>query len=288
MEQHDGCKDVYKNCKHYRVGKYCSRFLWLISIFTLILIVAVVCMHCAFTQSQQKIIDTHKEHLDKTQECLTSIYNNLKNEPVNCDSLIYILECDTILAQKIVDYPAVKNLILGLANNMSYRAMVDELKKDSILINRQLANAQHATNELLELHFNRIQHEYTVLALWAGILMIVFLIFSFYSLYKTDDIAKQSKENLKNITAQGDDVLSGLKKQQEALMSQANKTILQLNKETQESQNKMDTLAETFNGRISTLEVTATRLEQLFQMMEDIQAKKSDASKKTRRRNDGL
>lgn len=282
MEKHDGCKDVYENCKHYRVGKYCSRFLWLISIFTLILIAAVVCMHCAFTQSQQKIIDTHKEHLDKTQECLTSIYNNLKNDPVNCDSLIYILECDTTLAQKIVDYPAVKNLILGLANNMSYRAMADELKKDSILINRQLANAQHATSELLELHFNRIQHEYTVLALWAGVLMIVFLIFSFYSLYKTDDIAKQSKENLKEIKQKGDDVLAELKVQQEVLMSRANNTIAQLNKETKESQNKMDTLADTFGGRISAIEITAARLEQFFQIIEDTQTKQSDDSSKNK------
>ena len=42
----------------------------------------------------------------------------------------------------------------------------------------------------------------------------------------------------------------------------------------------MDTLAETFYGRISTLEVTADRLEKLFQMMEDLQTKKSGASKK--------
>lgn len=280
MAKHEGCKDVYEQCKHYKVSKYCNRFLWLSVAFTIVVIVAVVLMQRDYRQSQQRIIDIHKEHLEKTESCFTEIYDNLKNEVVNCDSLILVLERDKDLAKKITNYNSVKNLIVGLANNMSYRAMADELKKDSLLIHRQLADAQHATNELLELHFNRIQHEYTVLALWAGVLMIVFLIFSFYSLYKTDDIAKQGKESLKEIKEKGDNVLSGLKEQQIQLMTQAKTTIAQINKETKESQNKMDTLAETFYGRISTLEVTADRLEKLFQMMEDLQTKKSGASKK--------
>lgn len=267
MEKHDGCKDVYENCKHYRSSKYRRDFLIVTSIFTIAVIVAIVCMHCDFKQSQQKIIDIHKEHLDKTQECLTSIYNNLKNEPVNCDSLIHILECDKTLAKKIVNYPAVKNLILGIANNMSYRAMADELKKDSILINRQLANAQHATNELLELHFNRIQHEYTVLALWAGVLMIVFLIFSFYSLYKTDDISQQSKESLKEIKEKGDNVLNDLKVRQDELQKSALKTLIKINRRAGDFENEITTISDEVKGKINKLGAMAESLKQRFEIM---------------------
>lgn len=280
MEKHDGCKDVYENCKHYRSSKYRRDFLIVTSIFTIAVIVAIVCMHCDFKQSQQKIIDIHKEHLDKTQECLTSIYNNLKNEPVNCDSLIHILECDTTLAKKIVNYPAVKNLILGIANNMSYRAMADELKKDSILINRQLANAQHATNELLELHFNRIQHEYTILALWAGVLMIVFLIFSFYSLYKTDDIAKQSKESLKEIRQKGDNILKDFQKLQDDLTKETGDRIAQLNKEVEASQNDINTLFSQIKSKVDSLELTANGIEQLFNLHEKKQVPNNKSTKK--------
>lgn len=279
MKQHNGCRDVYENCKHYKVSKYCNRFLVLTTIFTILIVFAIILMHINFANSQQKIIETHNEHLAKTEACFAGIYDRLRNEPINCDSLILALEHDRDLAKKITNYSSVKNLIVELANNMSYRTMADELKKDSLLINRQLADSQHATNELLELNFNRIQHEYTVLALWAGVLMIVFLIFSFYSLYKTDDIAKQGKDSLKEIVEKGDNVLSGLNEQQRVLMEQANATIAQINKETRESQNKMDTLAETFNGRINTLEVTAARLEQLFQIMKDAQTPKDVPSK---------
>lgn len=279
MKQHNGCRDVYENCKHYKVGKYGNSFLVLTTIFTILVVFAIILMHINFANSQQKIIETHNEHLAKTEACFAGIYDRLRNEPINCDSLILTLERDRDLAKKITNYSSVKNLIVELANNMSYRTMADELKKDSLLINRQLADSQHATNELLELNFNRIQHEYTVLALWAGVLMIVFLIFSFYSLYKTDDIAKQGKDSLKEIVEKGDNVLSGLNEQQRVLMEQANATIAQINKETRESQNKMDTLAETFNGRINTLEVTAARLEQLFQIMKDAQTPKDVPSK---------
>lgn len=52
------------------------------------------------------------------------------------------------------------------------------------------------SKSLLELEFNKIQNEYDTLALWGGILTIVFLIFSFYSLFKTDDLVKQGRNGL--------------------------------------------------------------------------------------------
>lgn len=271
MEKHDGCKDVYEQCKHYKVSKYCNRFLWLSVVFTLVVIVAIVLMQRDFRQSQQKIIEIHKEHITRIDACFTGIYDNLKNEVVNCDSLIIVLERDKDLAKKITNYHSVKNLIVGLANNMSYRAMADELKKDSLLIHRQLADAQHATNELLELHFNRIQHEYTVLALWAGVLMIVFLIFSFYSLYKTDDIAKQGKEGLKEIKEKGDNVLKDLQKVLDNLNKEAGDKIATLNKDINSTLNDMNTLASQFKSRMDSLELTAKGIEQLFYVQEEKQ-----------------
>lgn len=283
MAQHDGCKDVYEQCKHYKVSRYCNRFLWLSIIFTIIVAIAILLMHRDFRQSQQKIIDIHKEHLDKTQECFTCIYDNLKNEVVNCDSLIYALTSDKTLAKRIVNYNSIRNLIVGLANNMSYRAMADELKKDSLFINRQLADSQHATNELLELHFNRIQHEYTVLALWAGVLMIVFLIFSFYSLYKTDDIAKQGKESLKEIKEKGDNVLKDLQKILADLNKEAGDRIAKLNKDIDSTQNDMNTLASQFKSRVDSLELTAKGLEQLFYVQEEKQVSSKKTTKKTKK-----
>lgn len=57
------------------------------------------------------------------------------------------------------------------------------------------------THSMLEIETSKIQSDFTVLSLWAGILMIVFLVFSIYSMFKTDEILRQSREGLKAIHA---------------------------------------------------------------------------------------
>lgn len=94
-------------------------------------------------------------------------------------------------------------------NNASLR-QIDLLLKPAKMskdgcyyVNDQLAatikNNLAENRSLLEMQASRIQSDFTLLSLWAGILMIVFLIFSIYSMFKTDELMKQSRENLKKI-----------------------------------------------------------------------------------------
>ena len=78
------------------------------------------------------------------------------------------------------------------------------MSKDSCYyVNEQFAKSVEAymesSKDLLELQSTKIQSDFTVLSLWAGILMIVFLVFSIYSMFKTDEILRQSREGLKAI-----------------------------------------------------------------------------------------
>lgn len=52
---------------------------------------------------------------------------------------------------------------------------------------------------LLELEFNRIQNEFEAIEIWTGILTVIFLIFSFYSLFKTEQLENQGKDELMRI-----------------------------------------------------------------------------------------
>ena len=52
---------------------------------------------------------------------------------------------------------------------------------------------------LLELEFNKIQGEYETQEIWTAILTIVFLIFSFYSMFKSEELERQGHEALKSI-----------------------------------------------------------------------------------------
>lgn len=52
---------------------------------------------------------------------------------------------------------------------------------------------------MLEIQLDRIRDEYETLALWGGIITVVFLIFSFYSLFKTEDFTRQAQQTLNGL-----------------------------------------------------------------------------------------
>ena len=58
---------------------------------------------------------------------------------------------------------------------------------------------------LLDLEFNRIQNEFEAIEIWTGILTVIFLIFSFYSLFKTEQLENQSKDELSRIKRLSED-----------------------------------------------------------------------------------
>lgn len=71
--------------------------------------------------------------------------------------------------------------------------------EDRLAREEQLLEAEE-TKHILDMELSKIQQEYETLNLWGAILTIVFLIFSFYSLYKSDEIARQSTEAFKEIS----------------------------------------------------------------------------------------
>lgn len=58
---------------------------------------------------------------------------------------------------------------------------------------------QERTKELLDMEFSKIQNEYEVLNLWCALLTVVFLIFSFFSIFKTTEMSRQGEEALTSL-----------------------------------------------------------------------------------------
>ena len=58
---------------------------------------------------------------------------------------------------------------------------------------------EEMVRELLQVEFDRIQTERNVLEIWAAVITIVFLVFSFYSTFKTDDMVKDAKSVLASL-----------------------------------------------------------------------------------------
>lgn len=75
-----------------------------------------------------------------------------------------------------------------------------DLEVNSIVAAKATAMYQE-TKDLLEMQFAKIQHETESLEIWCGILTVVFLIFSFYSLFKTDELVNQGREGVKELAS---------------------------------------------------------------------------------------
>ncbi len=75
---------------------------------------------------------------------------------------------------------------------------------------------------MIELHLNKIEHEYSNITMWGAVLTILFLVFSFYSIYKMDELIQQGNEGVKDIKdlkKEGRQNLDQLKKEKEDIVN---------------------------------------------------------------------
>lgn len=133
------------------------------------------------------------------------------------------------------------------SHQLAINAVNDLLKpatmsKDSCYyVNEQLAlsmeNYMQTSQSLLELQSSRIQSEHTILSLWAGILMIVFLVFSIYSVFKTDELLRQGRDGLKlieNYEDKAKEIVNNVDQKVNEEMSKINERTQNVSKELQE------------------------------------------------------
>lgn len=58
----------------------------------------------------------------------------------------------------------------------------------------------NSVKDLLELQYNKLQNEYDSIQIWYGVLTVIFLVFSFYSIFKADDVIRQGKDAIIDFT----------------------------------------------------------------------------------------
>lgn len=75
----------------------------------------------------------------------------------------------------------------------------EKLSRDSLRLNTERELLAGQTKTMLELHLNKIEHEYSSITMWGAVLTILFLVFSFYSIYKMDELIQQGNDGVKEI-----------------------------------------------------------------------------------------
>lgn len=83
-------------------------------------------------------------------------------------------------------------------------AIARAYKDSTVIINEgaivsAIREGNEQTRAMLQLQHSEIAEDFSNLMLWAAVLMVVFLVFSIYSMYKTDDLINQGRSSVGEI-----------------------------------------------------------------------------------------
>lgn len=173
-------------------------FIAIVLTCTVIFLICQIIVYLGFREHRKSIIDIYQ--ISPSTQFIDS-----GTSFENIDSLISGL--DIPCSQKIELQHSIKVVAGDISSTIKNNIELDALKQ------AKNDNIQNGTKDLLELLYAKIQHEYESIQIWYGILTVIFLIFSFYSLYKIDDIIRQGKDGLKeldHIREQGDEKIKSL------------------------------------------------------------------------------
>lgn len=157
--------------------KYAKLFLIVLSLYTIVFMGYQIFAICSLNTSQDKIKNYYLGHIERVD----SLYCNLGS---NNKAILSTYMQDSIYNNNI---------------EQLYMEYEKVLKEDSLHLCNERALLEIQTKSMIDLHLNKVEHEYSNLTIWAAILTILFLVFSFYSIYKMDELIQQGNEGVKDI-----------------------------------------------------------------------------------------
>lgn len=198
--------------------KYAKLFLIVLSIYTIIFMGYQIFAIYNLNSSQDRIKNYYIEHIERVD----SLYHKLCSD------------------NKAILSTYMKDSIYNTNNIELLYAEYDKLlKDDSLRLCNERALLEMQTKSMIDLHLNKVEHEYSNLTLWAAILTILFLVFSFYSIYKMDELIQRGNEGVKdirNLKKSSEDIIEKL---EATSKSEIENTRTQIDGFINEQQNRM-------------------------------------------------
>lgn len=191
------------------VTHYGKLFLTVLSVFTVLFGLYLFASNNALRKSQDKIIESYISHVQSVDslymarvESMTDLIftSQAAAESVVASSLLSeILKSNKRMSKD--QYDNLK-LLLDECHSVAEKKYQDHLNlllRDSLFINTELALLGGQTQQMLQLHLDRIEHEHSNVTLWGAVLTILFIVFAFYSFFKMDDLISSGQKGLERL-----------------------------------------------------------------------------------------
>ena len=197
--------------------RYSKLFLIVLSIYTVIFMGYQIFAIYNLNSSQDKIRTYYIEHIERVDSLYCKLGSNNK----------------VILSTYMQD---------SIYNNdieLLYAEYNKVLREDTLRLRNERTLLEMQTKSMIDLHLNKVEHEYSNLTIWAAILTILFLVFSFYSIYKIDELIQQGNDGVKDIRSLRKDGEILIEKLEATSKSELDKTRNQIDVFIEEQQNRM-------------------------------------------------
>lgn len=209
---------------------FCGAF-----VVTLIFFAIYLCHSSrTFKESQEKIVNEHIKHIAKVD----SIFYDMKT---------VILSNDT-----------------GTIANA--QALLSQLQNDSALFRREILLSQEEMNNMITLHIDKIDNDYSQIGIWGGILSIIFLIFGFFAIFKIEETKTEASNVLDEVKEKGKEAIGNVKE----LQGQASKLSKVINDIKQDSNTFIGDKTKEFEELVKTIKDTQTQSENKLKRIDEL------------------
>lgn len=216
-------------------------------IATLIILVSYLCYSTkTFKDSQEKIVTEHLKHVAKA-------------DSIFCDIKKVILSHDS---------GTIANAPLLFA----------QLQCDSALMRREILLLQAEESNLVALHIDKIDNDYSQIGIWGGVLSIVFLFFGFFAIFKIEEIKTEAKNTLDKVKTEGDNASAKINE----LQTQAGQLNDLFNSNNQKAR-ELDELITAINTKNSLAE---ERIAIINKLLMDVESKSEQYDSSIKQMND--
>ena len=161
-------KSNHLKTKKMKISKL---FIFVLTVFFVAYMGQLYYGRISLEQSQERILCNYDNHLKYAR----TIYQDIRD----C-TLDYIAHTEA--------NPDSLSMLSEKYRNVLY--------KDSLLLVSELAILEGQTQSMLSLHLDQIEHEYTNITIWAAFMGLLFLAFSFYSLFRIEDCIKKGRKGV--------------------------------------------------------------------------------------------
>lgn len=226
------CRKILSIFFHFKDIKQIFLFLLVLSILMIAFIIYLFKSMTTLENSQAGIKQSYVEHLYKADSLYLSLINY--NKDLTCELLSYNARAwsDSLINASLkgnsrLSESQYKNLSKLLSDHFgnieSFHKNYDaKIQRDSLLISVEKNLLEGQTKSMIDLHLNKIEHEYSNITMWAAVLTILFLVFSFYSIFKMDEFIQQGTEGVKEIRQlrhEGNDAINTIKARGDKLLT---------------------------------------------------------------------